>query len=244
MPGPEAIVFSLLIVVFAYGVFAITGFGSTLIAVPLLAHIYPLKFVIPMVVALDCIGSLRMGFKLRANIHKQEFLPLLPFMVAGMIGGVFLLVGLSPNLLLGALGILVVLFGASYAAKRGLVMSLPRWSAAPIGLAGGLASSAFGVGGPLYVFFLTARGATSDQIRATMPVVFIFTSIARITLFAAAGLFTLDVLVAAALLLPVMMLGLYLGNRLHVDLPREQITRFIGMLLVLSGCSLVLRALS
>jgi uncharacterized membrane protein YfcA len=244
MPSFEAIVVASLIVVFAYGVFAITGFGSTLIAVPLLAHIFPLKFVIPMVVALDCVGSLRMGLKLRANVHKKEFLPLLPFMAAGMVAGVFLLVGLSPSLLLGALGILVMLFGASYAVKRGLPLVLPRWSAAPIGLAGGLASSAFGVGGPLYVFFLTARGATPDQIRATMPVVFIFTSIARIVLFAAAGLFTPDVLVASALLLPVMMLGLYLGNRLHLNLPREQIIRFIGGLLVLSGLSLILRALN
>jgi uncharacterized membrane protein YfcA len=183
-----------------------------------------------------------MGFRLRANVHKAEFLPLLPFMVAGMVGGVFLLVGLSPALLLGGLGILIMLFGASYAVKR-IVVKLPRWSAAPIGFAGGLASSAFGVGGPLYVFFLTARGATPDQIRATMPVVFIFTSIARIALFAAAGLFTPEVLIGSALLLPVMMLGLYLGNRLHLNLPREQIIRVIGVLLVMSGLSLVLRAL-
>jgi uncharacterized membrane protein YfcA len=242
MPSLEAIVFAPLIVIFAYGVFAITGFGSTLIAVPLLAHIAPLKVVIPMVVALDCIGSLRMGFRLRANVHKAEFLPLLPFMVAGMVGGVFLLVGLSPNLLLGTLGILIVLFGASYAAKL-IVVTLPRWSAVPIGLAGGLASSAFGVGGPLYVFFLTARGATPDQIRATMPVVFIFTSIARIALFAVAGLFTPEVLIGSGLLLPVMMFGIYLGNRLHLNLPREQIIRVIGVLLVMSGFSLIVRAL-
>ena len=243
MPSVVAIVFAPLIVVFAYGVFAITGFGSTLIAVPLLAHIFPLKFVIPMVVALDCIGSIRMGLRLRANVYKEEFLPLLPFMLAGMVGGVFLLVGLPPALLLGALGILIMLFGASYAVKRGMVVRLPRWSAAPIGFAGGLASSAFGVGGPLYVFFLTARGATPDQIRATMPVIFIFTSIARIALFAVAGLFTLDVLAASALLLPVMMLGVYLGNRLHLNLPREQIIRVIGALLVMSGFSLIVRSL-
>ena len=242
MPSLVAIVFSPLIVVFAYGIFAIAGFGSTLIAVPLLAHIFPLKFVIPMVVALDCVGSLRLGFKLRANVQKEEFLPLLPFMVAGMVGGVFLLVGLSPDLLLGTLGVLIMLFGMSYAAKR-VVVRLPRWSASPLGLAGGLASSAFGVGGPLYVFFLTARGATPDQIRATMPVVFIFTSIARIALFAAAGLFTPDVLIASALLLPVMMLGVYLGNRLHLNLPREQIVRVMGALLIVSGFSLIVRAL-
>ena len=50
-------------------------------------------------------------------------------------------------------------------------------------------------------------------------------------------------LIGAVLLLPVMMLGLYLGNRLHLNLPREQIIRVLGVLLVMSGLSLVLRAL-
>ena len=242
MPSLEAVVFSPLILVFGYVVFAITGFGSTLIAVPLLAHIFPLQFVIPLVALLDCIGSIRMGFRLRANVYRQEFLPLLPFMVVGMVGGVLLLVRLPADLLLGVLGFLVVVFGTSYAMKRGAVVRLARWTAAPIGLAGGVASSAFGVGGPLYVFFLTARGATPDQIRATMPVIFIFTSLARIALFAAAGLFTPEVLIAAVLLLPVMIFGLYLGNRLHLDLPRDKVIRIIGALLVVSGFSLILRA--
>jgi len=244
MPGLEVIVFAPLIIVGAYAIFAITGFGSTLVALPLLAHLFPLKFVIPVVVALDCLSSIRMGFKLRENVYKKEILPLLPFMIAGMLGGVYFLLRLPANVLLGALGTLVVLFGVSYAVKRGAVIRLPRWSAAPIGLFAGTASSALGVGGPLYVFFLTGRGATPEQIRATMPVIFIFTSIGRIALFAAAGLFTVEVLTTSALLLPLMVFGLYVGNRLHLNLSREHVIRLIGGLLTVSGASLILRAVA
>ena len=244
MPGLEVIVFAPLIIVGAYAIFAITGFGSTLVALPLLAHLFPLKFVIPVVVALDCLSSIRMGFKLRENVYKKEILPLLPFMIAGMLGGVYFLLRLPANVLLGALGTLVVLFGVSYAVKRGAVIRLPRWSAAPIGLFAGTASSALGVGGPLYVFFLTGRGATPEQIRATMPVIFIFTSIGRIALFAAAGLFTVEVLTTSALLLPLMVFGLYVGNRLHLNLSRVHVIRLIGGLLTVSGASLILRAIT
>jgi uncharacterized membrane protein YfcA len=236
-------VFAPLVIVGAYVIFAITGFGSTLIAVPLLAHLFPLKFVIPLVVALDCVSSISMGFKLRENVYKKEVLPLLPFMIVGMLCGMFLLLRLPANVLLGALGVLVVLFGISYAVKRGTAIRLKRWTVAPIGLFAGTASSAFGVGGPLYVFFLSGRGATPDQIRATMPVIFIFTSIARIALFAAAGLFTLEVLTAWGLLLPLMVLGLYVGNRLHLNLSRDHVIRLIGGLLTVSGASLILRAI-
>ena len=243
MPSLEVLAFAALVLIGAYTIFAITGFGSTLIAVPLLAHLLPLKFVIPVVVALDCVGSISMGLRLRENVHKKEVVPMLPFMVAGMLCGVFLLVRLDANVLRAILGVLVVAFGVSYAAKRGAVIRLQRWSAAPIGLFAGTASAAFGVGGPLYVFYLTGRGATPDQVRATMPVIFIFTSIARIALFAAAGLFTREVLITAALLLPVMVSGLYVGNRLHLNLSREHVIRLIGGLLTVSGLSLILRAI-
>jgi uncharacterized membrane protein YfcA len=63
-------------------------------------------------------------------------------------------------------------------------------------------------------------------------------------LFAVAGLFTLEVLTTSALLLPLMLLGLYLGNRLHLNLAREHVIRFIGGLLTASGVSLILRALA
>ena len=47
MPGLEALLYSPLIILLAYTIFGISGFGSTLIAVPLLAHLFPIKFVIP-----------------------------------------------------------------------------------------------------------------------------------------------------------------------------------------------------
>lgn len=91
--------------------------------------------------------------------------------------------------------------------------------------------------------YLTGRGATPDHIRATLPVIFSFTTVGRIALFAATGLFSQDVLLTAALLLPVMMLGVYAGNRLHLNLSREIMVRVIGGLLTVSGISLVLRSL-
>jgi uncharacterized protein len=244
MPGTAVLVFAPLIALLAYVIFGISGFGSTLIAVPLLAHLYPLKVVIPVVVLLDCVGSISMGLRLRANVYRQELGPLLPFMLLGMVAGVFLLVRTPGNILLLTLGVFVLIYGALYTLRRDAGFRLARWSAAPIGIFAGTTSSLFGVGGPIYVMYLTGRGATPDHIRATMPVIFIFTTIGRIALFAAAGLFTLEVLQIAALLLPVMLLGLYAGNRLHGRLARGHIVRVVGGLLVASGISLIARALA
>lgn len=243
MPSPEILVFAPLIILAAYVIFGISGFGSTLIAVPLLAHLFPLTFVIPMVVVLDCFGAFTMGLRLRADVHRRELLPLAPFMLIGMAAGVFLLLRLPTPILLACLGAFVLAYGVFYALGRGSMVRLARWSVAPLGLFAGATSSAFGVGGPLYVFYLTGRGATPGQIRASIPVIFIFTTITRIALFAAAGLFNQEVLLTAALLFPVMLIGLYTGNRLHGRLRHDLAIHIIGGLLVTSGVSLLWRAL-
>lgn len=243
MPSIEVLIFAPLITLAAYIIFGISGFGSTLVAIPLLAHLYPIKFVIPMVVLLDCIATIRQAVKLRSGVYKQELLPLLPFMLAGMGAGVFLLIRLPAEIVLLCLGVFVFGYGVYYALRHDSVFRLARWTAAPIGLFAGTTSALFGVGGPLYVMYLTGRGATPDHIRATLPVIFSFTTVGRIALFAATGLFSESVLLTAAALLPVMVVGLYCGNRLHLNLSRENAVRIIGGLLVVSGISLVFRAL-
>ena len=244
MPPLDALILAPLIVVTAYVIFGLSGFGSTLVAVPLLAHLFPLKFVIPMMVVLDCIGSISMGLRLRADVNRRELVPLLPFMLAGMLAGAFLLLRLRAEILLGGLGVFVLAYGAFYVTGREAKARIGRWAVAPVGIFAGTTSSMFGVGGPIYVMYLTARGSTLEQIRATTPVIFIFTTIARIIIFSAAGLFTASVLYTSAALLPVMALGMWLGNRLHLNLSRQQLARIIGALLVLSGGSLLLRAAS
>jgi uncharacterized protein len=242
MPSTEVLVFAPLIVLLAYLIFGISGFGSTLIAVPLLAHIMPLKFVIPVVVVLDCASAISMGFKLRADVWKQEFLPMLPFLMVGLLIGAFVLLNLPTQWLFAGLGFFVTIFGSYYLIDRTSRMRLPRWAVIPTGLIAGTTSSAFGVGGPLYVFYFTGRGATPEQVRATVPAVFSFTTVARIAIFASVGLFGMDVVITAALLLPVMALGLWCGQRLHGSLSRDQVIRIIGGLLLLNGISLLLRA--
>jgi uncharacterized protein len=244
MPSIEVLIFAPLIILIAYIIFGMSGFGSTLIAVPLLAHLLPLKFVIPMVVLLDCVSAISMGFRLRADVWKTEFIPMLPFLLVGLFAGVFVLLNVPPKWLLATLGGFVLIFGSNFVLNRKPLLRLPRWSVAPIGLFAGTTSTAFGVGGPIYVFYFTARGATPEQIRATVPVVFSFTTVARIVIFAGVGLFNPEILIGAALLLPVMAFGLWCGHRLHINLSRNQVIRVMGALLMMSGTSLLLRALA
>lgn len=242
-PGTIALAVVSLAVFVAYVVFGICGFGSTLIAVPLMAHFFPLKFVIPVIVIVDCVASVRQGLRLRTGVNKPELLTLLPFLLVGMVIGAWVLVRTPGNVLLPLLGVFVTAYGVYYATRHESVFRVARWTAAPIGLFAGAISSVFGMAGPFYVMYLVGRGSTPDQIRATMPVIFSFTTVGRIVLFAAIGLITQDVLILAAVLAPVMFAGVWCGNRWHSRFSRENVVRAIGAVLTLSGLSLLLRAL-
>jgi len=242
-PGILSLICVPLAVLMAYVIFGLCGFGSTLIAVPLMAHFFPLKFAIPVIVLVDCLASLHQGFRLREGLNKRDMLPMLPFIVGGMVIGAMLLVHTPGSILLPILGIFVTGYGIYYTFRHESVFQVARWAAAPIGLFAGTTSSLFGMAGPIYVMYLAGRGSTPDQIRATMPVIFVLTTIGRIVLFAFLGLITQDVLLTAALLLPVMALGLWLGNRWHSKIPRAHAVRAIGAVLTLSGASLLLRAI-
>jgi uncharacterized membrane protein YfcA len=78
-----------------------------------------------------------------------------------------------------------------------------------------------------------------------MAVVFIITTGTRIVLFALAGLFGQDgVLTSAAVFAVPMLAGLWIGHHLHVNLSRRRLFQVIGALLLLSGGSLIVRALA
>lgn len=243
MPAPDLLLVAAPIVFVAYVVFGLCGFGSTLTGMSLLAHFFSLKLIVPVVVLLDCVASICQGLHLRAGVNRRELLYLFPPAFFGLVFGAVLLAKAPPALLLLLLGLFVFSYGVYYAFQRSAPFRLRRWTALPVGLVGGTTASAFGIGGPLFVMYLAARGTSPQGIRATMPVIFIVTTIARIVLFIIVGVMTPDALATAAVLTPAMLLGLWCGNRWHAHVPVGALVRAIGVLVALGGVSLIARAL-
>jgi uncharacterized membrane protein YfcA len=234
-----------LVVLAAYTVFGLTGFGSSVVAVPLLAHLLPLAFVVPLQLVLDFTAALTLGSRVRAQVDRAEMAWLLPFMLVGMAAGVTLLVRLPRRATLAALGVLALAYGLLGLFGRA---SQRRWSrawAAPIAIFGGVASALFGTGGPVYVIYLSRRIRDTAVLRATIAAVVLASAIARLAVFGVTGLLGQPGLAAfAALLLPFMAAGVALGSRLHRTIAPARARTAVQALLVASGLSLVARAAS
>ncbi len=240
----EFLIFAPLIALLAYTAYGLTGFGSTIIAVPLLAQVVPLKFAVPLMLLLDIVFGVFTGFRFRRQAHYREVAALLPFILLGMVVGVILLVSLDERILLGALGLFALGYGI-YCLVQPLTGSrISRWWAAPLGIVGGIFSAMFGSGGVLYIVYLAGRIKEKSELRATIVTVVVISGVPRLCMFGYTGLLGQNGLFAAwALLLPVGVLGFWLGNRLHHVLPGPRVLRLIYGLLVMSGVSLLARAL-
>ena len=232
-----------LVVLAAYTVFGATGFGSSIIAVPALAHAFPLTFAVPLVTALDCAAAANASFRQWRRAEFAEIRRILPTMLLGIAAGTTLLVNLPRAPALLALGVFVAGYGAYVlAGPREWRAVRPFW-AWPIGLFGGVFSVLFGTGGPIYMVYLSARIADKTALRATSSVLVTISVLIRTAVFVATGLLLhAPLLVAAAALLPAMLAGYFLGNRLHFALSRAGVMRLIALLLVGNGALLVVRA--
>ncbi len=61
-----------LTILFAYTIFGITGFGSTIIAIPILANWLPLTYLVPMMALGDLVAATAVGGSNRRHVSVPE----------------------------------------------------------------------------------------------------------------------------------------------------------------------------
>lgn len=244
MPIPlDALMFVALVIFAGYLIFGVTGFGASPITIPVLVHVFPLTFVLPLAALLDLASALALGFHTRRRADSRELLTLVPFTLVGLILGVTLLVRLPRDATLLALGLFVCAYAGHTVLRRDTARRLSRRWAAPAGIVGGVVGALFGMGGPPYVMYLAGRIPEPAGRRATISQMVILNVGLRVVAFALAGLLLSRTLwLVVALLLPVAGAGLWVGNRIHVRLAPATAARCIGALLLLTGAALIARA--
>ena len=236
------------VVVFAgYVMFGISGFGATIIIIPILAHFLPLKFVVPLLVLLDLGAAIMMrANKATAALDKAEFRWMLPFMLTGMVAGAYLLKVAPESWLMLGLGLFVAVNAAANLLRgKAVTGGIARAWGAPISLLGGIGSSLFGTGGSVYAIYVARRIHDPGAMRATMSTIISVSVLVRIVVFSIAGLLLkIEPGIGALALMLFMAGGLMLGLRLHTRMNADQLRRVVYVLLLVSGSSLALRALA
>ena len=222
---PVQLAVSAAILAVAYFVRGIAGFGSGLIAVPLLAFVLPFSLVVPLMILLDYLASLSQGMRNRSDVRWKEIVPLIPFSLIGVVIAMRFLTQADALVLIKALGVFVILYGlytlSGFRPKAGAARG---WGVLA-GVSGGVIGTLFGTGGPFYVSYFDARGLDKAAFRATLATMFLLDGAGRLVGYAVAGHFTEKFLLLVALALPIMALFMYLGGHVHTRLTQAAFQR-------------------
>ncbi|HXZ49244.1 MAG TPA: sulfite exporter TauE/SafE family protein [Usitatibacter sp.] len=240
--SPWLLLLAPLVVVLAYTVFGLSGFGSTAVSVPILAHFLPVSFLVPLMALLDCASSSFIGTVEREHVSRSELKWLVPVMFAGFAVGATILVRVPDHYLRVALGVFAMAIGGYSIANPGVHASISRLWVVPVGLVGGAVATVFGAGGPIYATYLSARLGDKRQVRATTSALISISAFSRAVIYALSGLLLNAATgMGVIFLAPFVWVGLRLGSRIHVGLTQEQMRRVVGAMLVFTGLSLVAR---
>ena len=239
-------------VIFTFGVilaFAVrggAGFGGGVVAVPLLALAAPLPTVVPVTSALNLVSGLSQGFRDWRKVEWREMARILPFALAGVLIGIWMLASVDARALSRAFGAFIVLYAIYMLRSGGSVPRIPRrWLnpvAAVASFIGGFIGSIFGgAAGPVFAIYLAALQVEKDRFRATMTMLMLTLGGTRVIGFITAGMYTQKVLILLAAGIPLVFIGGYIGVRVVRRLDQARFNRGVGCVLLASGVILIVR---
>lgn len=240
--SPWLLLVAPLTLIVSYTVFGLSGFGSTAISVPILAHFLPVSYLVPLMALLDCACSIFVGTTEREHVAAGELKWLVPVMFGGFAIGALVLTQVPDHYLRIALGVFALVLGGYSIANPSVTRRISRLWVVPVGLVGGAVATVFGAGGPIYATYLQARLGDKRQVRATTSTLISVSAFSRAVIYAISGLLLhVAIGIGLVVLAPFVWMGLKLGTRIHTGLTQEQMKRVVGGLLVFTGMSLLWR---
>lgn len=245
MPALD-IALTALVVYAAFVVRGMSGFGSSLVAMPLLAFIMPIHTAVPLMGLLVFVLFWFLLVRDRHDVIWREVWLLLAPTLAGVAAGIYFFSSLGNPLLLKFLGVVTIAYAVYALAvqRTGLPQARcsQRW-AIPAGFASSFIDTLVGggSGGTMIVIYLHLRGVGKMEFRATAAMLWFFEMSARVFGYTVAGYYTANTLMLVALMLPVMWFATWCGERIHSRISQQTFSRLLAALLIASGVMLLLK---
>ena len=255
-------------IAFLFAAFAIglTGYGFGLVAMGFLPYVFTVAEANAIVVPLGWLITVAALVPLRRHVDLRMLWPLAAGALVGVPLGVVYLVRLDERVLRASLGaiILIALAASVYVARRAAReaagggseagagestsarktnrSAAGRLLAVAVGVVSGSFGGAFSVSGPPVVVYINEVRRDKTAIKANLLAYFTFLITTRIPYLVVSGVMTADIMLTAAMMLPSVGLGLWLGTLLHNRLPTHIVRYFIQGLLAVSAVLLIVGA--
>lgn len=222
------------------------GSGASFVSVTILALALPpeqaLGLMLPLLMVID-LASLRPYWR-RWNVMDSKGLILAAVPGVGLGALLLSLVDAKGlKLLIGAISLIFV--AHQLWPKRARANGPLAWGWGAIaGAIAGFTSFVSHAGGPITAMYLLRQGRSKTEYQATTVIVFFAINLMKLVIYVPSGMIRAEDLLPVALLIPVALLGTWLGVRAHQWVPQRAYFAVTYTLLVLTGGKLILDGLA
>lgn len=239
----------LLVVLIAFVSEALVGFGATVITVTLGAHLYPLDVLLPAFVPVNLALSAYLVLRYHDAIDRAVLLRrVLPLVGLGMPVGMIVF-HLREQVLLQVLFAAFVValaaleLGRAFARPSDAPRPLAFPAAAAALILGGFIHGVFGSGGPMIVYYASRTIRDKTRFRSTLSALWLVLNAILVTNYSVSGMITAETGMLSAALVPALLVGAFLGERIHGRVRERPFRLSVFLLLLLAGSVLLVRGI-
>jgi hypothetical protein len=227
----------------AAGCQSLTGFGSALVAVPLLSLYLDAKLAVVISTFLSTIVSTPLIFQVRRQLHIMKVMPLAIGGVVGVPVGVVILKLVDADVLKILVGAVVILASALlFLAPRLTFGGRNTLSGLVTGALSGLLRASTSMAGPPVVLYTLSHENDIEEFRSTVLGVFLVTGIIALPGLIIADLVSRDAVIAALVALPGMAAGLLVGTHLRSRVQPAFFRTLVLAVLVITSIGVIVSA--
>jgi len=223
------------------------GFGLPLTTMAILPFFVPIDAALAVNVVVLFLTNIAQFLQMgQMRETAVRFAPVMWGIVIGVPLGTVMVSAFSDDILLLALGAVVVTFSALSlsAVNLGIRASQERPAGWIAGILGGIVGALTTVGGPLFVMYLVGLQVERREFLSALSMFFILSAVLVSGAFLLVGLFTPERLLLAAVALPAAMGGMWLGNRMVAYVPAHRFRALVLVVLGFLGLNLLWRGFS
>jgi uncharacterized membrane protein YfcA len=225
---------------------AITGMGFPLVAIPVISVFVSVEDAVSVVALPNVIMNGALCWQTRAEAPHTRDLPVLGITgILGAVLGTWLLLHMPEQLLM--LGLAVIVFGyVGHSARRpeaSLAPATARFWSPAVGLAAGVMQGAVGISGPLVAVWIHAYRLAANAFVFSVALLFLLSGGTQLAVLVGNGMVAGARLWVALAAIPLVLGSIPIGARLRDSLDSSLFDRAVLAVLLLSGASLVVRAL-
>ena len=238
---PEELALVCAALLLAEAVYVLLGFGAGLVAVGLVALVMgDVRDVVVLLLIVNLPVEAWVVAGSWRQVRWRGVLLLLAGVAVGIPAGAWWLQGADQPFLLRLLGAVLVAAGGAFLAVPGrLTVHCPAWAAPGVGVVSGVLTGMFGTGGPPLVLYYQLAGTDKAAFRGGLMTIFLAMGLLRLPTYGILGLITVERMLSALLLLPLVAAGAWLGQRVHVRLDEAAFRRLVSVALALIGILLL-----